>query len=719
MDTKHKLSIALLIGVMTALLSWGVSLTGVLDVPEGLTWDQRQRMFAEPAGRDVPIRVILLDEQSLVWAREGYQVKWPWPYELYTPIIQFCRDSGAKAIAFDVQFTEPERYGPSDDSRFAQTIAQAQDFVVAAVPSEDEGDASTWPKTLDRPDLKLTGLNAYIANTGATGLVAERCRLPFDLLAQSTTMLGHIAMDVDAKDQAVPARRVKPFVRFDGTDLPLLGLSAYLVGTGQTAGELEVTDGQLRLGDEVVPINDAGRAVLRYRKPIEAENNYLYPSYSAKAVINSQLRLQAGQEPAIKPESFKDCYVFFGFSASGLSDNLPTPVKPLGPGVEIHATFLDNLLNSGFMHESNELAVLLFTLVVSVLAVMGVLWASYWVRVMLVYVVVLPIPAVVGSVAFASEMVWPIVWPTLAVGAAHVSATVFSLATEGKQRRFIKRAFGHYLSPTVIERVIADPTLLTLGGERREVTVMFVDLEGFTSVAEKLDPHELSGLLNQYLTTMSEAILEEDGTLDKFQGDAVMAFWNAPLDQPDHALRACRAALRCNEKIAGLRRDWFEQTGREPKIRIGIHTGTCVVGNMGAKQRFDYTVLGDTANLASRLEGVNKVFGTSILVSSQTWSQVDGQLAGRGIARVRVAGRKEPVIVIEPYSQDPNRPHATGEAFDQALVYCEEGQYTDAMHRFHQLSQDAVSKAYADKLASILKSPDRSWDGIWHLVEKK
>ena len=410
--------------------------------------------------------------------------------------------------------------------------------------------------------------------------------------------------------------------------------------------------------------------------------------------------------------------MFFGFSAPGLKDNHTMPGRAGVPGVEVHATVLDNLLNQGFLRDASQAGVLIFMLLLSVAAGLAVVFTSGGVRLGIVWVSACVLPTVLGVGMFNSGIAWPIVGPTLGALLSLLSATVFSLATEGKQRRFIKRAFEHYLSPTVIERVLADPSLLKLGGERREVTVMFIDLAGFTSIAEKLDAEVLSSLLNDYLSAMSEVILEEQGTLDKYQGDAVMAFWNAPLDQPDHALRACRAALRCKEKLVGLRRHWFEQTGSEPKIRIGVHTGACVVGNMGSKQRFDYTVLGDTANLASRLEGVNKVFGTTALVSEETWTAVDGQLSFRDVGRVAVVGRKEPVWVFEPYSLDPKRTSPNQDVFKEALAHCGEGRFADAMHKLQQIGDDPLARAYADRLAEVLKQPEPSWDGVWELTQK-
>ncbi len=724
MGTQRKLTAAVVIGVMAALVAWALNQTTLLDAAEDMTWDRRQIVFARPVGRDVPIRLILLDEQSLEWAEGGMGIRWPWPYELYTPIIRFCRDSGAKAIVFDVQFYDGGRYGLSDDRKLCDVVAAGKDVALAVVPGEDPAGIAAWPETLNRPDLNVPGFEEYIASHGTDDLVAERCRFSFEQLSQSAAILGHITpfeLEVGgSKNQVV--RRIKPLLRFDGQNIPALGLAAYLIHEDVADG-LRVENDVLHVGNHSIPLGSDGHALLRYRKPLTANNDHLYRSYSASAVIQSHLRALAGEEPTIKSEEFKDCYVFFGFSTPGSYDSRPAAVsagnpvaeKLPGAGVEVQATLLDNLINSGYLVESSWYSVWLFTLFISIISATSVLIVSGWVRVTIVYVLFLPIPVLVGSVLFVNNIAWPIIWPMLGVSMALVGATSFDMATEGRRRAFIKRAFGHSLSPTVIENVLADPTLLKLDGERREVTVMFIDLEGFTSMAEKLVPDHVSGLLNEYLSRMSEAILEEDGTVDKFEGDAVMAFWNAPLDQPDHALRACRAALKCKEKVVGLRRLWFEKTGKDPRIRIGIHTGECIVGNMGAKQRFDYTVLGDTANLASRLEGVNKVFGTTILVSSQTWEEVGEALAGRGIARVLVAGRKEPVIVIEPYGTDPNMPHSTGEAFDEALSFCEQGRYVDAMHRFHKLSQDPVSRVYAEHLAEILKMPEPAWDGIWHI----
>ena len=221
-----------------------------------------------------------------------------------------------------------------------------------------------------------------------------------------------------------------------------------------------------------------------------------------------------------------------------------------------------------------------------------------------------------------------------------MAALGLNYVTEGRQKAFYRHAFKHYLSPVVIDRLLEEPSRLKLGGERRELSIFFSDLQGFSSISERLDPQALTTLLNDYLSDMTDIILEEEGTVDKYEGDAIIAFWNAPLTQPDHALRACRAALRCQQKLRERNQEFLQRAGSAFWMRIGINTGPVVVGNMGSRQRFDYTVLGDAANLASRLEGANKAFGTDTMVAESTWIQTNGQLKGREIGLLRVVGRQ-------------------------------------------------------------------------------
>ncbi|MFZ2405329.1 MAG: adenylate/guanylate cyclase domain-containing protein, partial [Methylobacter sp.] len=213
-----------------------------------------------------------------------------------------------------------------------------------------------------------------------------------------------------------------------------------------------------------------------------------------------------------------------------------------------------------------------------------------------------------------------------------------------KQKQLVTTALTQYVSSKVVEQIMADPARLQLGGERKTLSIFFSDLEGFSRLAERMEPEPLTALLNDYLTDMSNIILDEGGTLDKYQGDGIVAFWNAPLDQPDHAALACRAALRCQQRLTERAEEFASRAGCALKARIGLHTGEVVVGNIGSKVRFDYSILGDAANLASRLENANKLFGTSIIVSEATWLQAGGDLDfnGREIGMIKVTGRNTP-----------------------------------------------------------------------------
>ncbi len=328
-----------------------------------------------------------------------------------------------------------------------------------------------------------------------------------------------------------------------------------------------------------------------------------------------------------------------------------------------------------------------------------------------------PMPALIGFAAYPLGFWWPVVLPTNAVMAALTGAIVLNYATEGRRKAFIKKAFRHYLSPAVIDRILDDPSQLKLGGERKELTILFSDIEGFSTFSEKLDPESLTSLLNAFLSDMTDIILDEGGTLDKYEGDAIIAFWNAPADQPDHAERACRAALKCRQKIRERQEEYARKAGAPLRMRIGINTGVVVVGNMGSAKRFDYTVLGDAANLASRLEGANKFFGTRIMISQETWQKTSGRFTGRRIGLLRVVGRAKPVEVFELTGLEAG-PEECGKKFDQAIACCLAKKWREALDFFESLPGDPVARLYAERCRKLIENPGSDWDGIWNLDRK-
>jgi adenylate cyclase len=437
------------------------------------------------------------------------------------------------------------------------------------------------------------------------------------------------------------------------------------------------------------------------------------------AVIESELSLQEGKQPTIDPSFFKDTYVFFGFTAPGLFDLKSSPVDPVYPGVEVHATFLDNLLAADFMHDAPAAQVTLWTILLAVVgAVATRLGRAAWQNV-LAMVILLPLPFLLGVYAYNQGIWLPIVTPFSALAPALIGALVVNFATEGRQKRFIKGAFKQYLSPVVIEELVQHPERLKLGGETRDLSIFFSDVRGFTSIAEHLSPQQLTSLLNDYLTAMTDIIYKHGGTVDKYEGDAIIAFWNAPLAQPDHARRAVQAALECQAKLAELRPVFAHQVQAELHQRIGLNSGPVVVGNMGSRQRFNYTFLGDAGNLASRLEGINKQFGSSILISENTRNQLGNTLPVREISRVQVVGRREPVRVFEPLSEAMAAQSELLGTFSLALKSYYAGQFDEAITLFSSLeARDMVSASYVSRCRALAAHPPAQWNGIWTMTEK-
>ena len=327
----------------------------------------------------------------------------------------------------------------------------------------------------------------------------------------------------------------------------------------------------------------------------------------------------------------------------------------------------------------------------------------------------------VGLLIFGIRI--PVVLPFVTGVIAFVMAMIINYVTEGKQKKYLKTAFKQYLSPAVIEKLVADPSQLKLGGERKEITIFFSDVQGFTSISEKLDPVRLTELLNEYLSFMSGIIMNSGGTIDKYEGDAIIAFWNAPTSQPDHSLRGLTAAMECQLKLQERLPYFEEKYGVRLLTRIGMNTGFAVVGNMGSRERFDYTMVGDSVNLASRLEGLNKQFGTYFMCTEKTFTSANcilvnegkSPVPGRKLATVAVVGKKDSAVVYEPMTQERfEREKKTLEIFDKGRDLFYAGDFINAMKVFETIKEkDIPSFFYWEKCRDFLNNPPENWKGVW------
>ncbi|HOI74641.1 MAG TPA: adenylate/guanylate cyclase domain-containing protein [Syntrophales bacterium] len=707
---RSKLLQGLAAGVIGALAALLFFLPGWLDRWEAKTWDARVNMLARPSPATPKIRVILLDQNSLDWGKNENGLSWPWPREVYSTIIQFCQRTGVRSLAFDVLFTEPSKYGVADDQAFAAAIGNYKHFVGAVFLSRTAGTEETWPPFAPAPVSNIEGLEAWLAETGHRPF--PRASFPVPEISSASALLANVQHDPDFD---TVYRRAAMFEVFDGRVIPSLALAGYL--TAHPGTLLKIAPGRFTVGEREIPVDGRGKVILNFRGP-----SGTHKAYNAASIIRSELQLQAGEKPVIENlEDFRDAYVLFGFSAPGLYDLRPTPVSGIYPGVEISATMLDNLLAGDFMRPVHTVPVAVLTLLMALLTGVATSRARGIAKSVLVYAVVICAPLILCAVAYRLGFWLPIVVQEAGVVVTLFSAGLIYYTTEGRQKMFIKSAFKQYLSHAVIEQIIEHPERLKLGGERRMLSIFFSDLEGFTTISEGLDPEALTNLLNVYLSAMTDIVHEEGGTVDKYEGDAIIAFWNAPLEQPDHAVRCVRAALRCQAKLAEMRPGFKKSIGKDLKMRIGINTGYAVVGNMGSSTRFDYTMIGDAVNLAARLEGINKQFGTYTMISQTTNEQMAGAFPVREISRVAVVGRREPVVVYEPYLPEAldAEKQSVIRRFSEAVALFYRGDFTEALVRFESLEEDdAPSRFYVAKCRELIEHPPSDWQGVWVITSK-
>jgi adenylate cyclase len=709
----RKLIHGILIGLLSAACTLLFYFPGNLDWLENTTWDWRARLFTGPGRASDQIRVVMIDQTSLDWAKDTLKVplSWPWPRQLYNPLLIALRQGGAKAVAFDLIFTESSFAGVDDDDAFGQSIAEAPNFVGSLNLSNEQGLETVWNPQAKDNKFKVEGLKDYLATVRGASAVKTRASFPVKQVAANAAILGSVIITRQDSDAII--RRAIPFHVFDHHFVPSLGLAAFLAA--HPDNPVGVSNQNLQFGSYRLPLDRNGNVIIRYHG-----KSQMHKAINAAAVMQSGLKMMEGKRPDIDLSVFKDKYVFIGVTAPGFKDLRPTPLQRDYPGVELHATMLDNLLSGDFMKEVPLYLVFLFTIGFCIAAGISVRMLSKGFHDAIASVIFLSLPFILGCLYYQANYWMPVAVSSTGIFLAISASIIVNYTLEGRQKRYIKNAFKQYLSPAVIERLVENPAKLALGGELRELSIFFSDIQGFTSISERLSPPELTALLNDYLTAMTDIILAEGGTIDKYEGDAIIAFWNAPLDIPDHAKRAVRAALRCGSKLGELRPGFKERIGRDIYARIGINTGQVVVGNMGSNQRFDYTFLGDAGNLASRLEGINKQFGTYAMISEYTLAQLENEFAVRELSRVRVVGRTEPIRVFEPMSREDYETKAgILKTFAEALQKFYAGAFQEALDLFERIKEkDPAARAYAEKCRALINDPPKEWQGVWVMSEK-
>jgi adenylate cyclase len=533
---------------------------------------------------------------------------------------------------------------------------------------------------------------------------------PIDPIAHSAAALGHVnvAFDTDGTP-----RYEHPVLEYRGEYYPSLVVQVVRAYLGLRPEEVTVRfrDG-IQLGPTAIPTDESMRLLVNYLGPPGT-----FPTYAFANVLQGHL----------SDSTFRDAIVLIGGTASGLGDTFATPFAAALSGVERHATVIDNILRQDFLHRRHATALL--DLAAIVLMGLSVGWLSpkcpsYWGSVAAVGLGGMYVAANLPAFTWASLWV-NLLFPLVAVAVNQSAITLCKYLTEERQKRLVRQAFQYYLHPTVVDQVSQNPHLLTLGGESRELTVLFSDIRSFSAIAEGLSPEALVHLLKEYLTIMTRVVFRHNGLLDKYIGDAIMAVYGAPLHDPEHAYRACRSALEMMEELRALRARWDSQGLPPLNIGIGINTAVMVVGNMGSELRFDYTVMGDGVNLASRLEGANKEYGANIIVSESTWEQVRDRLATRELDVVRVQGKVQPTRIFEVLGTPPLGPDyaALSGPFEAGLRAYRAHQWEDAIRRFQQALEavpgDPPSGLCIQRCKTFMAAPPPpGWDGVYTMQTK-
>lgn len=693
----------------------------------------RWRGVEEPTGQVV---IVDIDEKSL--DRIG---QWPWPRDLIGKLVELLHQKGARAIGLDILFAEPDRTSPKQllgaiepelrrrvpegvaqrlktdprydhDQALGQALADSPSILSYAMQRHDDGlgrpGDRPWPTAGFRllpEDIEygqLALIDAHRAITNIPEVALARSEGFFNVFPSPSGIVNKVPL----------------VMRLDGLPYPSLALETVRVGLGEDTLILHAAPSTyggrhgllgISVGKHLAPTDDQAQMSVNYRGPVGT-----FDYVSAVDVLS-------GSEDV----SLQDKYVLIGTSATGLLDLRATPFSNVFPGVEIQATAVDNLLaGDALQHDAFTEIGLTYSLIIAgglilsaVLAYAGPILGGLTVFAFLGL-------SVAGNYLFFFRS-HEIVGMTYSLLTALVLALVvmpLNYFFVERQKRFIQGAFNHYLSPQVVNELVRNPRKLSLAGEEKTLTVLFCDIRNFTRISEEMNSTALAAFMNDYLTEMSRIILDARGTVDKFIGDAVMAFWGAPLSEPRHADNAVRAALRMISRLQQLQSRWIDEGLPPIETGIGINTGRMRVGNFGSEQRFDYTVIGDEVNLASRIEGLNKLYGTSILVTQSTKEALGDTFRFRTVDVVRVKGKQQAVAIYEPLleGEGPLDPEIV--SFEKTLRLYRRQAFAEAQEELtalHSAHPHPLYRLYLDRIRYFRDNPPgEDWDGVSEMQVK-
>jgi adenylate cyclase len=680
-----------------------------------------------------PVTIVDIDEKSL--AKLG---QWPWPRTRLADLVTNLTTLGAAVIAFDIVFAEPDRLNPGTA---AETMRYLDDFTrskLRELPSNDQifSDAirrsrvvlgeTALANVMSEFDSTLPVTGFAMGGEDPTPFLFEFPGLLRNIRVLETAAAGRGLITIKTERDGI-IRRVPMLLRAQGAIMPSLSFEILRVATATPT---------IVIRSEKAGIKSV--AVRGLKIPTD-RNGQLWVHFARHdpSIFVSAADVLDG---TVAREKIANRLVLIGTSAVGLYDIKTTPVDPAVPGVEVHAQVLESALTDALLSQP-DYAVGVELLTAFVLGLLVIAFAPMFGPVTLVVVGALLATFLIGTSWYfytQHRLLIDFTYPLLSTTAVYLTLIFSSFVREQAQRRQIRSAFGQYLSPALVEQLAQSPEKLVLGGEEREMTIMLSDVRGFTTISEsyKHDPQGLTTLMNRILTPLTNAILARKGTIDKYMGDAIMAFWNAPLDDAEHQINACEAAVDMLERIDGLNkeREREAQDGGHAyiplNVGVGLNTGTCVVGNMGSDLRFDYSVLGDSVNLASRLEGQSKEYGFPIIVGSRTALAVKDRFAILELDFIMVKGKKEPEVIYAIAGREDTAQSGRFQRlrnltiemlacyrsrdWDGALAAIERGRRTDDANAL-----ELLYNLYEARILGFQRNPPpEDWNGAFALLTK-
>jgi adenylate cyclase len=686
--------------IVLTISSFGISLiiflSNILGIFELKAYDLYSR-YLNPARSSDNIVVVEVDQESIdALSKEG--VTWPWPRQIYAPIVEYL--SEADAVFMDILFTEPSSYGQEDDVIFADAIKKASNVYLPIFLSRRQ---ETRPVE-EEEFIK----NIAIKNEIHPALVFNSAITPVDVLKSSIRGSGNVTIspDEDGVYRGIPLFfQLKQFV-----------IPHFLLGYLMEKDVIKIKQDSIYVDGTEIPMKDE-KLMLRYYRGYKP-----FKVFSAGEILKSYLDTKASNIPVIQKDFFKGKVVFIGLTAAGLYDLKPTSVSPISTGVHIHATTLDNILNKSFIRPINGIFVIAFMLLICLFISYSVLRRYSLIMNLSLFIIPLSMILIFTAALFKNGLYMNIVPPVVSLMMSFMVSVAYSYATEGRQRLLLKRTFSQYMDRRIADYLLENPSLIKPGGQNKRLTVFFADIAGFTSISEKTSAEKIATMLHMVLNSLTEVIIRNNGVIDKYIGDCVMAFWGAPLETEKDEINACYAAIQCISSLSELNDSFREEGLPEIAVRIGIHSGDAIAGNIGSDRLFHYTAIGDTVNLASRLESVNKFFKTKIIISESTIKETHDHFFTRELGVIEVKGKTLPIKIFELIGEEEDIPpdeRVLVTLFHQGIAFYNDRKWHEAAQIFDEIldkhPQDGPLEFYKNRCKYLISSSSLTED--WNIIK--